>query len=104
MLGLVTLMIASLGFWMIGSETSSTDTFRRPCQVTAFNSASRLTPVVAGQMRAGLRPHLQHATVHDPRCTGHVTCLWACEKCNHGGDFTSVTGPTERDTEPFFRM
>ena len=38
---LVTLMIASLGSLMIGSATSSTETSRKPCQVTAFISASR---------------------------------------------------------------
>ena len=46
MLVLVTLMIASLGSLMIGSATSSHETSRNPCQVTAFIVVSRLTPVV----------------------------------------------------------
>src|SRR6476619_2965618 len=100
MLVLVTLMIASLGSLITGSATSSTDTLRRPCQVTAFTSASRLclTPIVAGQMRASLRPHLQHAP-YDPRRTRHVTGLRARKKCNHSGDFASIAGSSERDAE-----
>ena len=43
---LVTLIIASFGSLITGSATSSTDTLRRPCQVTAFTSASRLMPYV----------------------------------------------------------
>src|SRR6187200_1086365 len=102
MLVLVTLMIASLGSLIIGSATSSTDTSRLPCQVTAFIPASWLTPVIARQMRAGLWSHLQHASVHHPRCAGHVTGLRACQECNHSCDFASITGSPERDTEPFF--
>ena len=44
MLVLVTLMIASLGSLMIGSATSSIETSRNPCQVTAFIVVSCLTP------------------------------------------------------------
>ena len=73
-----------------------------PCQVTAFIPASWLTPVITRQMRAGLWSHLQHASVHHPRCAGHVTGLRACQECNHSCDFARIPGRPERDTEPFF--
>jgi L-lactate permease len=67
MLVLVTLMIGSFGSLITGSATSSTEMSRKPCQVTAFILVLRRAPVVTGQMRAGLRPHLQHAAVDHPR-------------------------------------
>ena len=39
MLVLVILMIASVGCSIVGSGTSSTETFRLPCQVTARMAA-----------------------------------------------------------------
>src|SRR5215211_7500522 len=98
MLVLVTLMIASLGSLMIVSATSSTETLRWPCQVTAFIDASRLTPVVAGQVRAGLRAHLQHATIDDPRRASDVTGLWTRQKRDHCGNLAGITRPTKRNT------
>src|SRR4029453_5562977 len=68
-------MIASFGSLMIGSSTSSMATFRKPCQVTAFISASHLAPVGGGQMRAGLWAHLHHAAVDYPGGTGHISRL-----------------------------
>jgi hypothetical protein len=63
MLVLVTLMFASFGSLITGSTTSSTWMSRKPCQVTAFILVLHLAPELTGQMRAGLRAHLQHAVV-----------------------------------------
>jgi hypothetical protein len=101
---LVTLMIASFGSLITGSATSSTEMSRKPCQVTAFIVVLRLTPVVTGQMRAGLRAHLEHAAVDDPGRSCHVTGLRAREECDHRCDLEGVAGSTERDAEPFLLM
>src|SRR5688572_5440557 len=97
-------MIASLGSLMTGSGTSSTEMSRKPCQVTAFISASRLAPVAAGQMRARLRAHLQHATVHDPRRTCHVTGLRTRQERDHRRNLARVAGPAEWDAKALLEM
>lgn len=50
-------------------------------------------PVVTGNVRSCLRPHLQHPAVDRPRRTGHITGFRRGQKRDDRGDLPCVTGP-----------
>ncbi len=62
----VTRMMASVGSSIFGSGTSSTDTFRLPCHVTAFMRSS--------DRRAGLAPRCSRRQTACPRAATPSLC------------------------------
>jgi hypothetical protein len=85
MLVLVTLMIASLGSLMIGSATSSTETLRWPCQVTALMRV--VFPAISYANHSRTRPYYDAAgswsctpmitrSLTSSRDSSRDTCIW----------------------------
>src|SRR5215203_5421120 len=71
--------------------------------ITKITTPCRLsgsTPVVALDVRAALRSHLQHAAVDDPGGAVDVPSLGAGQESNHRGDLACIAGSAQRNARP----